>query len=175
VLSVTSRDEVFVLFFRCGWLQFMINHVEGSSRSGGSGQSRPAGVDRLVGRRIRLRRMLLEIDPEHLANDLFLTAPVLARLEAGEQRPAPSLLSRIAGYLGVSVTWFFRDFSTRRTGAESSAPEEDANLPLKQEQQAGIGEEMLELVDHFVQITDAADRKSILAFARERVPKHGRD
>jgi transcriptional regulator with XRE-family HTH domain len=149
----------------------MINRVENNFRNGGSGESTPAAVDRLVGRRIRLRRMLLEIEPEHLANDLALTAPLLARLEAGERRPAPTLLSRIAGYLGVNITWFFRDFSTQRAGVAQDVSESHSR-PAAGQQQVGIGEEMLELVDCFVQITDASDRQAILAFTRDRVPKH---
>jgi transcriptional regulator with XRE-family HTH domain len=152
----------------------MIDRVENNFRDGGSGESTPAAVGRLVGRRIRLRRMLLEIEPEHLANDLALTAPVLARLETGEQRPAASLLSRIAGYLGVSITWFFRDFSTQRAGVAQDVSKSRTH-PAAGQQQAGIGEEMLELVDCFVQITDAADRQAILDFTRERVPKHEKD
>jgi transcriptional regulator with XRE-family HTH domain len=144
----------------------MANPIEEHSPSGGSGANSPSRVDRLVGRRIRLRRLLLEIELEHLANDLGLSTTLLARFEAGQERPPPSLLARIAGHLGVDVAWFFRDFS-----AALADPEHQADPQLPPTEQSDLAEEMFELLDQFIQVTDSTDRRAILAFIRDRVAK----
>jgi transcriptional regulator with XRE-family HTH domain len=114
----------------------------------------------------------LQIELEHLANDLELSAPLLARFEAGERRPPPSLLARIAGHLGVDVVWFFRDFSVGPAAHTALAdPERQASPRLPPTGQSDVGEEMFELVDQFIQLTDSTDRQAILAFTRDRVAK----
>jgi transcriptional regulator with XRE-family HTH domain len=116
--------------------------------------------------------LLLQIELEHLANDLSLSAPLLARFEAGEERPPPSLLARLAGHLGVDVAWFFRDFSVRATDPTALAdPEGHASPELPPTGQADVGEEMFELLDQFIQVADSTDRQAILAFTRDRVAK----
>ena len=150
----------------------MANPIEEHSPNGGSGANSPSRVDRLVGRRIRLRRLLLQIELEHLANDLDLSTPLLARFEAGEERPPPSLLARLAGHLGVDVAWFFRDFSVRPADPTALAdPERQAGPGLPPTEQSDVGEEMFELLDQFVQVADPTDREAILAFTRDRVAK----
>jgi transcriptional regulator with XRE-family HTH domain len=115
--------------------------------------------------------LLLQIELEHLANDLSLSAPLLARFEAGEERPPPSLLARLAGHLGVDVAWFFRDFSVRQPTLALADPEGRASPELPPTGQADVGEEMFELLDQFIQVADSTDRQAILAFTRDRVAK----
>ena len=113
-----------------------------------------------------MRRLILEIELEHLASDLGLSTTLLARFEAGQERPPPSLLARIAGHLGVDVAWFFRDFS-----APLADPERQADPQLPPTEQSDVAEEMFELLDQFIQVTDSTDRRAILAFIRDRVAK----
>ena len=130
----------------------------------------PSSVDGGVGRRIRMRRLLLEVELHHLAGDLGIRASALERIETGEERPSPALLARIASYLGVSVGWFFR-------GLEN----ESAAVPARSEEPAGVwafaqpdvGTEMFELLDHFLQV-DGTDRQAILDYARLRPRKQER-
>jgi transcriptional regulator with XRE-family HTH domain len=152
----------------------MSNEAGESSPNGGSGANNASKVDQLVGRRIRLRRLLLQIELAHLANDLGLSAPLLACFEAGEQRPHPVMLARIASYLGVNVTWFFRDFSVDAAGRPALAdPTQAAGPGLQTTRQLDIANELLELLDQFIQLTDPADRQAILTFTRDRVVKQG--
>jgi transcriptional regulator with XRE-family HTH domain len=129
----------------------------------------PPTIDQRVGRRIKLRRLLLEIELHHLAGDLGILASSLARMEAGEERPEPALLTRMAGHLGVGADWFFRDFDVGTCAPEETQPDV-RSAELRALAQRDVGSEMLELVDLFMQ-ADAAGRQAILELARERSAK----
>lgn len=143
--------------------------VDGEKERSSNGEmSRPNSVDRRVGRRIKMRRLLLEIELHHLAGDLGILASALARIEAGDERPAPALLARIASYLGVNVNWFFRELEIGAAGAPAEMQQDAkpaAALPFAQRD---VGSEMFELLDQFLQ-ADAADRQAILDYARHRL------
>jgi transcriptional regulator with XRE-family HTH domain len=133
----------------------------------------PNSVDRRVGRRIQMRRLLLEIELHHLAGDLGILASALARMEAGEERASPELVARIANYLGVSVSWFFRDAESEPVASPVQLEAQGAPAGLSGIAQPDVGTEMFELLDHFLQV-DGADRQAILDYARQRQRKQQR-
>ena len=148
----------------------MVDGDEKRDPNGGSSGSCPTAVDRRVGRRIKLRRVLLEIELHHLAGDLGILASALARIEAGEERPAPPLLARIASYLGVSVRSFFRDFAIGSARASDDRQQDGKPTGGWASVQRDIGSEMQELLDLFIQ-ADAADRQAIMGYTRDRLAK----
>ena len=153
----------------------MADNAGESSPHGGSGPDRSSKIDQLVGRRIRLRRLLLQIDLAHLANDLGLSAEALASFEAGKQRPLPTMLDRIASHLGVSVVWFFRNFSVGALDPPvSSDPAHSTVASVPAIGESDIAVEVLALLDEFIQLTDAADRRAIVIFTRDRVAEQGK-
>jgi len=50
-------------------------------------------------------------------------------------------------------------------------PEGQADPQLPPSEQSDVAEEMFELLDQFIQVTDSTDRRAILAFIRDRVAK----
>jgi transcriptional regulator with XRE-family HTH domain len=69
-------------------------------------------IDVHVGNRVRLRRILLNISQEKLAEQLDLTFQQVQKYEKGSNRISASRLYRIAKILQVPVQFFFDNMST---------------------------------------------------------------
>jgi transcriptional regulator with XRE-family HTH domain len=67
----------------------------------------PNPIDRHVGSRVRLRRMLLGVSQEKLGEALGLTFQQIQKYEKGTNRISASRLQNIAKILGVQVSFFF--------------------------------------------------------------------
>jgi transcriptional regulator with XRE-family HTH domain len=63
----------------------------------------PNDVDRQVGARVRMRRMMLGMSQEKLADGLGLTFQQVQKYEKGTNRISASRLQQISGILGVSI------------------------------------------------------------------------
>ena len=83
------------------------------------GPKEPNEIDRLVGSRVRQRRMQLGMSQEQLAEQLGLTVVQVQKYEKGVNRIGASRLHKIAGLLGVPIGAFFE----AHAGAQASAPE----------------------------------------------------
>lgn len=68
-------------------------------------------VDRHVGGRIRLQRVLLNLSQERVAKALGITFQQLQKYESAANRVSASRLHDVAGVLGVPVAWFFEDLA----------------------------------------------------------------
>lgn len=67
----------------------------------------PNPIDRHVGSRVRMRRMLVGISQEKLGEALGLTFQQVQKYEKGTNRIGASRLQHIGKVLGVSVDFFF--------------------------------------------------------------------
>ena len=67
----------------------------------------PNEIDRLVGSRVRMRRMLIGMSQEQLGEALGITVPQVQKYEKGVNRIGASRLHKIAGILDVPITYFF--------------------------------------------------------------------
>ena len=85
-------------------------------------QSRsPKAIDAHVGGRLRLRRLLVKMSQEDLANALGITFQQVQKYEKGSNRIGAGRLFEMAQILGVSVQYFFEGLGSLE---ESSADEE---------------------------------------------------
>jgi hypothetical protein len=75
----------------------------------GRGTGVPNPIDVHVGGRIRMRRLLLGMNQETLANALGLTFQQVQKYEGGANRVSASRLSAMADILGVPISYFFGD------------------------------------------------------------------
>lgn len=82
--------------------------------------SAPHPVDRVVGSQIRLRRRMLGMSQEKLAEHLGLTFQQVQKYERGHNRVSASKLYQVAQALDTDIGYFF-------TGAE--APDESSPSP----------------------------------------------
>ena len=71
------------------------------------GKKAPNPVDKHVGNRVRMRRMMLQMSQTSLGNALELTFQQVQKYEKGTNRIGASRLQAIANILQVPVSFFF--------------------------------------------------------------------
>jgi transcriptional regulator with XRE-family HTH domain len=67
----------------------------------------PNPIDKHVGSRVRMRRMMISMSQEKLGERLGITFQQIQKYEKGTNRIGASRLQQIAGVLGVPVAFFF--------------------------------------------------------------------
>jgi len=86
----------------------------------------PNPIDKHVGSRVRMRRMMLSMSQEKLGNSLGLTFQQVQKYEKGTNRIGASRLQQIAHILQVPVSFFFEGAPTHgltaRVEGMSEAP-----------------------------------------------------
>jgi ribosome-dependent ATPase len=89
-----------------------------------------------VGHRVRLRRTLLGMSQEKLAEALGLTFQQVQKYERGTNRIGAGRLHQIADVLGVSVAYFFEDMA-RREGAAGEPGKADDQMTRRETLELG--------------------------------------
>ena len=67
----------------------------------------PDHIDRYVGSRVRMRRLMLDMSQEKLGNELGITFQQVQKYEKGTNRVSASRLQVLSQILQVSVQFFF--------------------------------------------------------------------
>ena len=152
--------------------------MRGKSRSTKAPPARPRGraspLDVYVGSRLRLRRTLLGMSQEALAEGIGLPFQQVQKYERGTNRIGAGRLYDIARVLGVPVTFFYENWGSRGSGKGPAAPglaEEGAPF----ESLPGSHRETLELVRAFNRITDPQVRKKVGDLIRAMAPSEDED
>lgn len=127
----------------------------------------PRPVDVHVGGRLRLRRTLLGISQEKLAESVNLTFQQIQKYERGANRMGASRLYELSNILDVNIAYFFDEMpqdvqSTKGTFAKGMSDQAQATLdadPLTRR-------ETLELVRAYYKITNPSVRKRLYELIR---------
>lgn len=127
----------------------------------------PRPVDVHVGCRLRLRRTLLGISQEKLADSVNLTFQQIQKYERGANRMGASRLYEMGGILDVPISYFFDDMpkdiqNTKGTFAKGMSDQSQAKMdsdPLTRR-------ETLELVRAYYKITNSSVRKRLYELIR---------
>ena len=120
----------------------------------------PNPVDLHVGTRIRMRRKLLGISQERLADDLGLTFQQVQKYERGANRVSASKLYEIARSLKTSIAYFFEGLADpANPGEESDSGEQSVHDFL-------MTPEGLELAGLFPRVPQPRIRRRILELVR---------
>src|SRR4051794_19664953 len=128
------------------------------------GPKEPNEIDRLVGSRVRQRRMQLGMSQDELAAQLGITVPQVQKYEKGVNRIGASRLHKIAGLLGVPISFFFEAHEgaqareTDRGGAEAEPAGPDPSVFADRE--------TIALALAFSRITRPQLRRALLELAR---------
>lgn len=130
---------------------------------------RPNPVDAHVGARVRLRRMLLGMSQEKLAEQLGLTFQQVQKYEKGVNRIGASRLFDLAHVLGVPIQFFYEDI-VEGTSSGLHAPGFAEKNPDAFVVDFLSSREGLELNKAFVRIADPRVRRSIVELVRSLVP-----
>jgi transcriptional regulator with XRE-family HTH domain len=112
-------------------------------------------IDKHVGTRLRVRRMMLGMSQTDIGDALGLTFQQVQKYEKGENRIGAGRLHQLAGILGVPVTFFFDGTSAKAgsldpMGVLATSPG-------------------LRLVTAFTRITDTELRRRIVRLVEELV------
>jgi len=130
---------------------------ETAPRRGGAG--RPNPVDIHVGSRVRLRRTLLGLSQERLADALGLTFQQVQKYERGANRIGASRLHQLSRILEVPVSFFFEEMGTAPRSTEAGAAA--AEQPSGFDHDPMTKRETLELVRAYYRIPNEKVRKRI--------------
>jgi transcriptional regulator with XRE-family HTH domain len=118
----------------------------------------PNPVDVHVGSRVRLRRMMLAISQEKLANALGLSFQQVQKYEKGANRIGASRLEQISRFLQVPIAFFFEGASD----TSAAVPSEEDTRFLALMNDFASSPEGLRLVQSFTQIEEADVRSRIV-------------
>ena len=108
----------------------------------------PNPVDAYVGRRVRMRRIEINMSQEFLGEQIGLTFQQIQKYEKGTNRIGASRIQQISKVLEVPASFFFDDAPDGWEG-ESSSQTSPALLELLGTHEGQI------LINSFVRITDA--------------------
>jgi transcriptional regulator with XRE-family HTH domain len=82
----------------------------------------PNPIDKHVGGRVRMQRMLLGMSQEKLGDAIGLTFQQVQKYEKGANRIGASRLQQIAGTLQVPVSFFFEELPGPSKGSVHAGP-----------------------------------------------------
>ena len=122
----------------------------------------PNPIDKHVGSRVRMRRMMLAMSQQKLADALGLTFQQVQKYERGANRMGASRLQQMSDILQVPVEFFFE-------GAPNASAPDGSNVTLSM---AHIDDfvsnsDGLRLIGAFMRIDDAAVRRRIVMLVQE--------
>jgi transcriptional regulator with XRE-family HTH domain len=120
-------------------------------------------IDKHVGNRVRMRRIMLQMTQTELANAVGVTFQQVQKYEKGTNRISASRLQQISGILQVPISFFFE--GTPEEPGRSKANGSDPVLIDINEFLAS--KEGLALVDAFVRIEQPSLRRRILKLVEE--------
>ena len=122
----------------------------------------PNPIDVHVGARIRLRRTLLGVSQQRLAEAIGLTFQQVQKYESGANRVSSSRLVDISNVLHVEVSYFFDEMGAGVSEQTPAMLMRGKMLPeIDQEKDPLARRETLELVRAYYRIPDAAVRRRL--------------
>jgi len=130
----------------------------------------PDPVDRHVGARIRMRRLMLKISQTQLGDALGLSFQQLQKYEKGSNRVGASRLQHIASILQVPVSFFFEEVPVNR-----SEPAQISDAPSPESVTAFVSTtDGLKLIRAFTSIKNTKIRRCIVQLV-EHIVRPPRD
>ena len=118
----------------------------------------PDPVDKYVGSRVRMRRIMLTMSQEKLGEALGLTFQQIQKYEKGTNRIGASRVQQIADILQVPVSFFFEGGPTSSVAVDGMS---EAPSPAYVSDFLATSEG-LALIRAFTRITDAKLRRSVV-------------
>ena len=118
----------------------------------------PNPIDRHVGSRVRMRRMLIGMSQEKLGEALGLTFQQVQKYEKGTNRIGASRLHRIASVLGVPIEFFYEG-APHGSAAATGFAEASSSTYVSDFLSTNEG---VQLVKAFLAIKDAKIRRKVV-------------
>lgn len=131
---------------------------------------KPNPVDVHVGRRVRLRRMLLGLSQETLGEAIGLTFQQVQKYERGANRIGASRLWDLSRVLDCPITFFFEEMDDQTAQASPRNLSPDSRDVATPTDDPMTKRETLELVRAYYQIDDFHVRRRIYELAKALAP-----
>jgi len=125
-------------------------------------KKKPNPIDRHVGARVRMRRLMLDMTQTELGDKLGLTFQQVQKYEKGTNRIGASRLQHIADVLQVPVSFFFE-------GADSDVKATESRAMFVSEFLASS--EGIALVKAYMNIRDIKTRRCIVQLVEQISPR----
>jgi transcriptional regulator with XRE-family HTH domain len=125
----------------------------------------PNAIDKYVGSRLRMRRMMLHMSQEELGQAFGLTFQQVQKYEKGTNRMGASRLQHAAHILDVSVPFFFE-------GAPGPQAEGGTAPSPSYVNEFVSSEDGLRLIKAFMRIARTAVRRRIVELVQEIAHSH---
>src|SRR6188472_2694352 len=132
----------------------------------------PNPIDKHVGSRVRMRRMMLSMSQEKLGDALDLTFQQVQKYEKGTNRIGASRLQQISNILKVPVSFFFE--GAPNISNEADGVGRDAPSPAYVSDFLATSEG-LALTRAFTKIKDSKLRRSIVELVEQIASRDGPD
>jgi transcriptional regulator with XRE-family HTH domain len=129
----------------------------------------PNAIDSYVGSRVRLRRQLLGLSQERLADQIGVTFQQVQKYEKGVNRIGASRLQRIAEVLSTSPSYFFEQDPSEPLSLAGL----DMTIAIDPLAEFLHSKEGLALNRAFMKITDAQLREKIVALVKAMAQSQG--
>ncbi len=134
----------------------------------------PNPIDTYVGSRVRLRRSMLGLSQERLAEELGITFQQVQKYEKGLNRIGASRLWDLAQVLGVSVDFFFDKMDETY---QNSSPRNISGLRLSDSDDLPfinpdilMRRDVMDLVRYYIKIEDPKISRNILELVKSLTP-----
>ncbi|WEX89833.1 helix-turn-helix domain-containing protein [Sinorhizobium garamanticum] len=119
----------------------------------------PNPIDTFVGSRVRMRRLMVGLSQEKLADGLGITFQQVQKYEKGTNRIGASRLQAIADILGVHPSFFFQREDDKPLGRDSAGDMHESN----EISSFVASKEGIALNRAFLKIADPVLRKKIIS------------
>jgi transcriptional regulator with XRE-family HTH domain len=126
----------------------------------------PDLIDVHVGQRLRVRRSLLGLSQEKLAEAIGLTFQQIQKYERGVNRVSAGRLYQFSKVLDVPITYFYEQIVGAATPTRSSMAFSDNDQEGFMHDNIMQNKETLELLRVYYSIKDQETRKDILKFIK---------
>ena len=128
-------------------------------------QRKAADLDKHIGLRLKMRRILMNMTQEDLAQKLNITFQQVQKYEKAINRVSASRLYEIAHILNINITYFFEGY-----GNDSVIKEETNNV--KNYSDSLINKETLknnDIIASLINMPAGDNKKSIFNFLKEKL------
>ena len=134
-----------------------------------SHQKEPNATDRYVGKRVRMRRLMLNMSQTNLADAVGLTFQQIQKYESGKNRVSASRMQQFAKILDVPISFFFDGApaavvvsgSKKASGKDAVSPDYVSDFLATPDGQ--------NIIKAFSRIEDRKLRRSIVLFVEQLV------
>ena len=140
-----------------------VQTVATNSKKADITESNAHPIDVHVGRRIRLRRMLLGLSQERLADGMGISFQQIQKYEKGSNRISASRLLELSQVLDVPVQFFFDEMPSGHGTATNGGRARDTQVALSE---FLITQEAMDLNRTFLEIECKDVRRSVLNLIR---------